>query len=130
MHKVREAAIGKIKREVGTSPLLILEQDKQLQAVLASWKFIEFMEDRAPAIRKVEGLTLPQLVTAAWDGISYSAAKVSTLLSLHPNADEKVKQAAGLGLGYPDGTIHPLAEQWIAFTVQSLLKSKAGRKEK
>jgi hypothetical protein len=35
MHKIRAEAIARIKREVGISPLLILEQAKMLQATWA-----------------------------------------------------------------------------------------------
>jgi hypothetical protein len=34
------------------------------------------------------------------------------------------------GLGYPDGTIHPLAEQWIAMKVQSMIQARATPKSK
>ena len=130
MHKVRAEAIARIKQEVGTSPLLILEQDKRLQAVLAGWKFIEFYEDAGPTARKLVGRALPELIEIAWDGIGYLDAQVEAVVGMHLRPSSKVRQAGKLGLGFPDGTILPLAEQWIALKVQSLIQEKAKPKRK
>lgn len=128
MHKIRTEAIERIRKEVGTSPLLILEQDKQLQAVLAGWKFIEFTEDHAPKARKIDGLSLPDLIKVAWDGVSFQEAQVERVLEGCRVPGRKVRQASTIGLGYPDGTIHQLAEQWIAVKVQALIQTRSKRK--
>ena len=113
---------------MGTSPLLILEQDKRLQATLAGWKFIEFVEERAPKARSVDGLSLPELIDVAWEGVTYRDAQAEAVLGHHLHPSSKIRQAMKLGLGYPDGTIHQLAEQWIALKVQALIQTKPKRK--
>jgi len=130
MHKVRMAAIERLRREMGTSPLLVLEQDIRLQMTLASWRFIEFREDHAPRARKIDDLPVSELVKVAWDGVSFSEGQVESILESVTVPGRKVRQAMKLGLGYPDGTIHPLAEQWIAMKVQSMIQSRAKPKRK
>jgi hypothetical protein len=128
MHKTRLEAIARIKQEVGTSPLLILEQDKRLQLTLAGWKFIEFFEDEAPDAKDLDGLSLPELIAVAWDGIGYMDAQIESVVGYDVSPRAVVQQAAKLGLGYPDGTIHHLAEQWIALKVQAMIQSRSKKK--
>lgn len=128
MHKIREAAIARLKEVRSPSPLLILEQDKKLQAVLAGWSFIEFQEEHAPRAKGIDGKTASEVVDIVWDGVTFRAEQINEVFGTRMRAKDVVKQAKSLGLGYPDGTIHPLAEAWIAARVQSMIQGRSKRK--
>jgi len=123
MHKIREAAIARLKAEQNPSSLLVLERDERLQATLALWRFFEFKEDRAPKAKSIDGKSMVELAAIAWDGISYDEEQVAIVLAVRTHAVEKVVQASRIGIGYPDGTIHPLAEAWLATKVRAMLQT-------
>jgi len=127
MHKIREAAIAQLKAEQHPSSLLVLERDERLQATLALWRFFEFKEVRAPKAKSIDGKSVVELAAIAWDGVEWDESQIKIVLAVRTHAVEKLVQASRIGIGYPDGTIHPLAEAWLSAKVRTMIQAPKRR---
>ena len=50
----------------------------------------------------------------AWEGIELPVAQTGLLVGRNLPVEDLLARAAQLGLGLPDGSLHPVAEGWLA----------------
>jgi hypothetical protein len=110
----RAESVTRIKDQRSLESLLVLERDRNLAVILAVWSAVSFPgAELPPRVPAGDGGTAVWIATA-WDGVPRPYANVGALVGRHLPVQDLVDRAISLGLAYPDGTIHPVAESWIA----------------
>jgi hypothetical protein len=113
MKITRKEAISAILGHRNHEALVVLERDRQLQVVLAVWRMLDFTETAQPK-SAARPTNLSGWIAIAWSGIEMPVAQASALAGEYLPVAALLQRAALLGLGLPDGSVHPVADGWLA----------------
>ena len=115
---IRRLMVDRLRAEISLKPLVVLASDEQMQVMAAVWEFLRFETERDASLpmhcREVVGMTVIELIERVWAYVSIDFQHARELVGpAFPVRDVAIR-ISRLGIGYPDGTIHRNADNWLA----------------